>query len=264
MQLALSLVLCGNIGLLIYGIHDSTYIIGRVTPTYQPVLNRSSSYRRRKAKGLILGVWSLPTLYGLLSMTSWNCTADQCSCTLSFQSGNPICSERFCSQLYTPMAKSYLMVVVLLWALECFGLLVLMINFIISSIKSEKKSFTDMHWCEVLLKIVSTNKMVFIIFALFLGCTAPIMIFFALDFSIPNINFNRDVANFVIPLPILYCIFSPILLANQLSGVRSALWKVFHLSCRNRNRRRRSQRSSTTGLRPASVSISEYPKSTPV
>ena len=263
MQLALSLVLCGNIGLLIYGIHDSTYIVGRVSVSSPPTHNRSPSYRRKKANGLILIVWALPTLYGLLAMTPWNCNSGQCTCTLSYKSGKPICSGDLCSQLYTPMARSYLLVVVFLWVLECLGLLGLMLKSVISSIHAEKKSFKTMNCCQVFVEIMSKNKIVFVLFSLFVCCTAPVMVSFALDLSMPDISFNHDIVNFMIPLPLLYCFVSPFLLINRLSGVRSALQLTLSFSCANRNKKKKSGPKKATP-RPTSISISEFPKSTSV
>ena len=265
MQLALSLVLCSNIGLLIYGIHESTYIVGRISVVSQQVQNRSATYRRRKAKCLILGVWALPTLFGLLAMTPWNCTVAQCTCTLSLQSGNSICTGKRCSQLYTPMAKSYLFVVVLLWGLECLGLLILMTKSVYSLIRSEKKSFQSMSRSEIFVKVVNTNKIIFVLFVLFVCCTGPVMMLFALDFSIPGITFNHDIVNFMIPLPLFYCFLSPILLMVRLSGVRSALLSVLSFPCEKRCKtKKKSQRKSTSssGPRPTSISLSDYPKST--
>ena len=125
MTLALSLVLCGNIGLLIYGIEDSTYVVGRMSSRQQARRQLDPNYRRRKATALICVVWALPTLFGLLAMTDWNCHS-VCTCTLSYKSGAPLCREAKCSRLYTPMSKLYLLVVVILWGLECLGLLALL------------------------------------------------------------------------------------------------------------------------------------------
>ena len=260
MQLALSLVLCGNIGLLIYGIRESTYVVSRKMASSSKSEKLSPRYRRRKANYLILMVWAFPTAYGCLAMTSWNCTADQCTCTLRYKSGQPICTKGSCSQLYTPMAKSYLLLVVVLWVFECLGLFALICKSILALRHSNKKMSASL--CQVFRDFVANSGVICFLFGLFLLCTAPVMVLFALDFAVPQISFGHVVSNVLIPLPLLYCIASPLLIAHKLSGVKRALIMAWRCPLRNRVAKKKSDnRKKSAAPRPTSISITDYSKS---
>ena len=246
MQLALSLVLCGNIGLLIYGMHDNTYIVERKMYSFHEMERFNPVYRRRKANGLILMVWALPSLYGLLSITRWNCTASQCTCTLWYKSGDPICKGKPCSQLYTPMAKSYLFVVSILWLCECLGLLGIFVQSVYQLHRAQNQISKNGSFWQALAKSLSRFKILYLLFFLFLLCTAPAMILFALDFSVSQIKFNLTLINFLIPLPLAYCLICPIFLRHKLSGVKAALAMIFKcFSSKSNSKKRDSLKQKT-------------------
>ena len=229
--------MCGNIGLLIYGIDDNTYIVGRITKPSQQAENLSPKYKRRKANILIAIVWILPAIYGALSMAPWNCTWE-CTCTLSYESNRPICPGTSCSRLFTPMAKSYLFVIVILWALECSGLLFLFGKSIHAlrqssglaaasgakerSLVSKKQTFVK--WRE-------NYGVLFLLFAFFLLCTIPVMVLGVLDFAFPQMTLSKQVVNFVTPLPLVYSLVSPIFIAHKLSGIKNSLMNLIALVC---------------------------------
>nr|XP_026690260.1 sphingosine 1-phosphate receptor 4 [Ciona intestinalis] len=233
MTLALSLVLCGNIGLMIYGIEDSTYIVGRVSmQTSEQSTRLDPKFRRRKANALICVVWALPTIYGLLAMTDWNCT-NLCSCTLSYKSGKYLCPVGRCSHIYTPMSKSYLLVVVILWALECIGLLFLLCRSfcnIRGRGDGSESGGRKISIRKALGKYHASHHTVTILFILFVVCTAPIMGLFFADFIQQDAHFSHFLVNCITPLPLVYCVVSPILITQKLSGVRSALLMVMTFS----------------------------------
>uniref|UniRef100_H2Z309 G-protein coupled receptors family 1 profile domain-containing protein n=1 Tax=Ciona savignyi TaxID=51511 RepID=H2Z309_CIOSA len=234
MTLALSLVLCGNIGLMIYGIEDSTYIVGRVSvQTPEQSTRLDPNFRRRKANALICLVWALPTIYGLLAMTDWNCTI-LCSCTLSYKSGKYLCPAGKCSHIYTPMSKSYLLVVVILWALESTGLLFLLcrsFHNIRGRVDANSESVgSQISIRRALAKYRASHHTVTILFLLFVLCTAPIMGLFLIDFIQSEAHFSHFLVNCITPLPLIYCVVSPILITKKLSGVRSALLMVMTFS----------------------------------
>ena len=184
-------------------------------------------------------------------MSDWNCNS-QCKCTLSFKVGS-ICPDKGCSTIYTPMAKSYLFVVVMLWSLECIGLLFLFGNSIYRINRSDKVSRSpltsvvtsnagggDVKSSEyrrksnigrTLSKYRNSHQLLLILFILFFTCTAPIMTCFAIDFINPFAEFSHLAVNILTPLPFLYCLVCPILLARRLSGVRSAIMMAFTSTC---------------------------------
>ena len=223
------LIMCGNIGLLIYGIDINTHIVGRqMTNPSQSTEHLSPQFKRRKANVLIFLVWALPVIYGALSMTPWNCTTG-CTCTLRYASDDPICTETHCSRLYTPMAKSYLFVIVILWTLECVGLMALLYQAVSTlrlSGNAMKKSLK--------LTLGDFRKhygIVFVLFGLFFVCTVPVMVLAVTDFVFPEMGMSHQAINFITPLPFVYCLVSPILLAHKLSGVKGAAMNLFHVIC---------------------------------
>lgn len=206
---------------------------------------------------LIAVVWAVPTFYGMLSMTNWNCTA-LCTCTLSYKDPNHhICqandnsTRSTCSNIYTPMAKSYLFVVVVMWLLECFVLIALFSNSLYQISKSDKVSVnvTQSPKCMIsaslsriekkmnnstlrrksslgrtLSKYRNSHQLLMTLFSLFFVCTAPIMTCFAIDYlSAENVFFSPMLVNVLTPLPFIYCLLSPVLFLRRLGGVRSAV-----------------------------------------
>ena len=219
-------------------------------------LKQQFLFYRRKANTLIGVVWAIPTFYGLLSMTKWNCTA-LCTCTLTYR--NPalhICqvndnSKRStCSSIYTPMAKSYLFVVSIIWLLECFVLVALFIKSLLKVSKFDRSHLNAMQTTKlgslvssdsaekrknsipvkrkssaarVMSKYRKSHQVLLVLFSLFFVCTAPIMTCFAVDYlSTANVHLNSLLVNVLTPLPFLYCLFSPILLLRKLGGLRNA------------------------------------------
>ncbi|CAK8688175.1 uncharacterized protein LOC143459806 [Clavelina lepadiformis] len=272
MTLALSLVLCGNIGLLIYGIEDSTYVVGRMSSRQQARRQLDPNYRRRKATALICVVWALPTLFGLLAMTDWNCHS-VCTCTLSYKSGAPLCREAKCSRLYTPMSKLYLLVVVILWGLECLGLLALLCSSIRTVRHSDSEKATKGHaerkylsFKRTLTRHRASHQVVYFLFMLFIICTAPIMILFVLDFAIPGIHFSHIVVNCITPLPLVYCCISPILVSHKLAGVRDAFLMAMTFSWLKpaASRKNKTRKKSSCTVLSTSVPEKEFANATPI
>lgn len=279
MTLALSLILCGNIGLLIYAIEDNTYIVGRaaVDTNQQTSKGLSPSFRKRKANLLICVVWAVPTVYGMLAMTRWNCT-EICTCTLAYTSGMSICKDDSarCSNIYTPMAKSYLFVVVILWSIECMGLLGLFCNSLYQISRADRVQVSSPTSIVVspaqtrsngnnnttttsssrrkssigrtLSRYRNSHQLLIILFLLFFLCTAPIMSCFAIDFINGEVYFSPLLVNILTPLPFIYCLASPLLLARRLSGVRGALGMALTFSWAKRRPAvtRRSTRTTDT------------------
>lgn len=284
-----SLILCGNIGLLIYAIEDNIYMMGRLVSgsiSVKSANNRlTREFRLKKALFLIAAVWIFPVFYGLLSMTPWNCM-DQCTCTLYLKSGQPICKGESCSSLYTPMAKSYLLVIVIIWFIECFFL-----SYVIcrasfyghvrpeasnrldtSHHEEDESSHMDSgnnnackrkanHARRFYLRIDRKHRFPFILHGLFILCTAPVMILFVLDFFVKNFQPGNIVINVITPLPLLYCFISPILLTNRLSGMKSALvmtlsfnWAKSGFSSFSRGKSNRTG-SATAPIRGSMVSL---------
>ena len=205
---------------------------------------------------LISVVWAIPTFYGMLSMTNWNCTA-LCTCTLTYRNpAHHICqvndnsTRSTCSTIYTPMAKSYLFVVSIIWLLECFVLVALFVksllkvsrsdrsqlnavqttklNSLISSDNTEKKinnlpAKRKFRATRIISKYRSSHQVLLALFSLFFVCTAPIMTCFGIDYlSASNVYFNSILVNVLTPLPFIYCLFSPLLLLRKLGGLRNA------------------------------------------
>ena len=206
---------------------------------------------------LICVVWAVPIFYGLLSMTDWSCTV-LCTCTLTYRNpAHHICqandnsTRSTCSSIYTPMAKSYLFVVVVIWFLECFVLITLFLNSLYQTSKSERihlnvsqsqklqmsisstqteTKMTNLSTrrkssaTRILVKYRNSHQILLILFLLFFACTSPIMTCFTIDYlSTTNIHFNSVLVNVLTPLPFLYCLLSPILLLRRLGGLRSAI-----------------------------------------
>ena len=251
MTLSLSLIMCGNIGLLIYGIDDNTYIVGRITKPAQQAESLSPQYRRRKANWLIFLVWALPVIYGVLSIAPWNCT-NECTCTLSYESNKPICPGSRCSRLYTPMAKSYLFVIVVFWALECTGLIFLLCKSCKilkdsnshSAVSAQPRS-KFMNLKKVFTKWRGNYGILFILFLLFFICTIPVMILGVLDFAFPQMKLSAQLVNFVTPLPLLYCLASPFLIAHKLSGVKNALLNIMAMICSHTKMKSKNKKKKT-------------------
>jgi len=271
MTLSLSLIMCGNIGLLIYGIDDNTYIVGRINKPSQQAESLSPQYRRRKANWLIFLVWALPAIYGVLSVTPWNCT-NECTCTLSYESNQPICPEIRCSRLYTPMAKSYLFVIVILWALECTGLLLLLCKSCRIFKNSANTSATRAPQISKLVNLrQSFSKwnanygILFLLFLLFLVCTVPVMILGVLDFAFPQMTLSQQLVNFVTPLPLLYCLASPFIIAHKLSGIRNATMNMIALVCsQTKCKSKKKKKTGNTATVTASIVSKELSSGNPV
>nr|XP_039270971.1 uncharacterized protein LOC120345547 [Styela clava] len=287
MTAGFSLILCGNIGLLIYAIEDNTYMVGRLvsgTITTIKSNNRMNrNFRWRKALFLITFAWIIPVIYGLLAMTPWNCTWD-CTCTLYLASGTPLCPGKDCSRLYTPMAKSYLLCIVIIWALECGFLLFVICKAAISFPKlgspsnrvdnaystttnvtspdpsnnnlSKRKSSNIRKFSP---KMARSYRFPFFLLGLFICCTMPAMILFILDFALLAFKPGAITVNVITPLPLLYCVISPILLTKRLSGMRSAVQMALSFNwlkggCNNfSNKRRKSMGNST--IRGSVISV---------
>lgn len=196
---------------------------------------------------LITATWIFPVLFGLLSMTPWNCTS-QCSCTL-YLDGQPLCKGDKCSSLYTPMSKSYLLVIVIVWFIECSFLLLVICKAAISfpnrgdSNNSEDENSEDKNplrmnnargdsvnsmrkvtpFRRFSPRVAKSHQFPFMLLGLFILCTAPVMVLIVLDFAVADFQAGDIVVNIIIPLPLLYCLVSPILLAKRLSAMKSAL-----------------------------------------
>ena len=270
MTLSLSLIMCGNIGLLIYGIDDNTYVVGRITNPSHQAQSLRPQYKRRKANLLIVFVWALPLIYGGLSMSPWNCT-NVCTCTLCYLTNKPICPENYCSRLYTPMAKSYLFVIVVFWALECSGLVVLLCkSFRVLQNSSNSATINGAQkdkLANVKKTFVKWRKnygILFVLFVLFFICTLPVMVLGVLDFAFPKMTLSLQVVNFVTPLPLLYCLASPLLIAHKLSGVKNALRNFVSFGCfHNKKRRNKKKKTGNTTI-SASIVSKELSSGNPV
>lgn len=227
---------------------------------------------------LITATWIFPVLFGLLSMTPWNCTS-QCSCTLYLE-GQPLCKGDKCSSLYTPMSKSYLLVIVIVWFIECSFLLLVICKAAISfPNRTDSNNSVDEHsedkdplsmtnvrgsngnserkvtpFRRFSPRVAKSHKFPFMLLGLFILCTAPVMVLIVLDFAVADFQAGDIVVNIIIPLPLLYCLVSPILLAKRLSAMKSALvmtlsftWlkSGFSSFSRRNNRSNRSNRSNS-------------------
>lgn len=184
-------------------------------------------------------------------MTDWNCTK-QCTCTLYYASGEPICNGEKCSRLYTPMAKSYLLIVVVIWTIECLSLLVIIsrsafslrrpivrnldghstemgaIDDATTNNNSSKKQTHSIR--RFIPKLSASYKFPIILLGFFVACTAPVMVLFVLDFALTDFRSNAFVINVVTPLPLVYCLISPILLTQRLPGMKSAMQMALSFS----------------------------------
>lgn len=287
MTAGFSLILCGNIGLLIYAIEDNTYMVGRLVSgniTTVKTNNRMNrNFRWKKALFLITIAWIIPVIYGLLAMTPWNCTWN-CTCTLYLASGAPLCPGKDCSRLYTPMAKSYLLCIVVIWAVECGFLLFVICKAAISFPKfgspsnrgdtaytstteatspdqsnnnSTKRKSSNFR--KFSPKMARSYRFPFILLGLFVSCTMPVMILFIMDFAMADFKPGAITVNVITPLPLLYCVISPVLLTKRLSGMRSAVQMALSFNwlkggCNNiSNNRRKSMGNST--LRGSVISV---------
>lgn len=191
--------------------------------------------RMHKALCLITIAWVIPVLYGMLAMSGWSCTSG-CTCTLHYESQAPICPQSHCSRLYTPMSKSYLLVIVGMWFLECTVLLVLLCRSAFSAAREQTprgKSATTKKCSIKLLKcphIPASHTFLLVLLGLFVACTSPVMVLITLDYACPDVHVSQMLVNMIVPLPLLYCFISPVLLTRRLAAMKSAVLMTF--SCK--------------------------------
>ena len=242
----MSLVMLGNIGLLIYGIDNNTYIVARVSKISAKSSNLNPVYRRRKAIILIIVVWLLPIVYGAVSMISWNCTQGQCTCTLRYKSNKPICPEDSCSHLYTPMSKSYLLSITIIFILECLGLVLFIIKSIIELKGKEGSDRTKpARWSRVIRKYARIHRLVIYLLVLFFLSTTPSMILITLDYFFTDMVISHEAVNFILPLPLISCLISPILIYRHVSDIPRAVSNLLTLFWSNKKKNRPNKRNKS-------------------